>query len=102
MQRLTLSADDPRVIDARKAEQALFAYYGLQAKEHVITLPEQQIKIRVLEIGTGDPLVIVPGNTGDSFALASLMSQLKGKCIFAINRPGGGLSEGMDHTTVNI
>ncbi len=30
------------------------------------------------------------------------MAELKGRRIFAINRPGGGLSEGMDHTTVNI
>ncbi len=102
MQKLTLSADDSSVINARKAEQALFDYYGLQAREHAVTLPEQQLKIRVLEIGTGEPLVIVPGNTGDAFGLASLMAQLKGRRIFAINRPGGGLSEGMDHRTVNI
>src|ERR1043165_393518 len=45
---------------------------------------------------------MMPGNTGDAFGLASLIAQLKGKRIFAINRPGGGLSEGMDHRTVNI
>jgi 2-hydroxy-6-oxonona-2,4-dienedioate hydrolase len=99
---LTLSNDDMRVINARNAEKALFNLYGIDAKEHYVTLPEQQIKVRVLEIGEGEPLVIVPGNTGDAFVLASLMAELKGRRIFAINRPGGGLSEGMDHTTVNI
>lgn len=102
MQTLTLTADDPSVVNARTAEQALFDYYGLRPKEHVVVLPEQRLKMRVLEIGNGDPLVIVPGNTGDAFVLASLMAQLSGKRIFAINRPGGGLSEGMDHRTVNI
>jgi 2-hydroxy-6-oxonona-2,4-dienedioate hydrolase len=99
---LTLSNDDPKVINARNAEKALFDHYGIKAKEHYITLPEQQIKVRVLEIGEGEPLVIVPGNTGDAFVLASLIAQFKNRSIFAINRPGGGLSEGMDHTKVNI
>jgi pimeloyl-ACP methyl ester carboxylesterase len=99
---LTLSNNDPKVINARNAEKALFNHYGIEAKEHYITLTEQQIKVRVLEIGDGEPLVIVPGNTGDAFVLASLMAELKGRRIFAINRPGGGLSEGMNHTKVNI
>jgi 2-hydroxy-6-oxonona-2,4-dienedioate hydrolase len=99
---LTLNNEDPKVINARKAEKALFDFYGIKAKEHYITLPEQQIKVRVSEIGEGEPLVIVPGNTGDSFALASLIAQFKDRRVFAINRPGGGLSEGMDHNTVNI
>lgn len=99
---LTLNNDDPKVINARNAEKALFDLYGIKAKEHYITLPEKQIKVRVLEIGEGEPLVIVPGNTGDSFVLASLIAQFKDRRVFAINRPGGGLSEGMDHNSVNI
>lgn len=99
---LTLNNDDPKVINARNAEKALFDHYGIEAKEHYITLPEQQIKVRVLEIGEGEPLVIVPGNTGDAFVLASLIAEFKGRRVFAINRPGGGLSEGMDHNTVNV
>ena len=99
---LTLSSDDIRVINARSVEKALFNHYGIEAKEHYVTLPEQHIRVRVLETGDGEPLVIVPGNTGDAFVLASLMAELKGRRIFAINRPGGGLSEGMDYTTINI
>src|SRR5450432_3714939 len=99
---LTLDDSDPKVIAARNAERELFRFYGLDAKEHYIILPEQGIKVRVLETGEGEPMVIVPGNTGDAFVLASLLAELKGRRIFAINRPGGGLSEGMDHTTVNI
>jgi 2-hydroxy-6-oxonona-2,4-dienedioate hydrolase len=101
-ENLILNNDDPKVINARDAEKALFDLYGIEAKEHFVTLPEQQIKVRVLEIGDGEPLVIVPGNTGDAFVLASLIAELKGRRIFAINRPGGGLSEGMDHNAVNI
>jgi 2-hydroxy-6-oxonona-2,4-dienedioate hydrolase len=107
---LTLNDNDPRVIAARESEQQLFEHYGLQATVHYILLPEQGIHIRVSEIsigirpdiGAGKPIVIVPGNTGDAFPLASLLATFKGRRIIAINRPGGGLSEGMDHNSVDI
>jgi 2-hydroxy-6-oxonona-2,4-dienedioate hydrolase len=99
---LTLNDNDPRVIAARESEQQLFEHFGLQATVHYILLPEQGIRLRVLEIGAGKPLVIVPGNTGDAFPLASLLATFKGRRIIAINRPGGGLSEGMDHNSVDI
>jgi 2-hydroxy-6-oxonona-2,4-dienedioate hydrolase len=101
-EKLTLNNNDPKVIAARQAEKELFDYYNLSSKDHYITLPTQDIKVRVSEIGSGEPVVIVPGNTGDIFPLASLLAELKGRRIIAINRPGGGLSEGIDHTTVNI
>jgi len=50
----------------------------------------------------GDPVVIVPGNTGDGFPFIPLLPHLRGRRIITINRPGGGLSEGMDHTSVDF
>lgn len=101
-QPLALIENDPKVIVARDAEKQLFDFYGLQATDHYVLLPDEGIRVRVSEFGTGEPLVIVPGNTGDVFPLASLLVQFKGRRIIAINRPGGGLSEGMDHNTVDI
>ncbi len=100
--KLFLDPNDPKVVQAKHAEQALFLSYGLTAKDHYIRLPNQGLKIRVTEMGNGKPLVVVPGNTGDVFPLAPLLAQLKGRRIFAINRPGGGLSDGMDYTLVDI
>lgn len=97
---LTLEEDDPRVVAARNAEQQLFAFYGLEASTHFVHLPRFGIRIRVTEIGSGKPVLIVPGNTGDVFPLAPLMAELQGRRIIAVNRPGGGMSEGMDHRTV--
>lgn len=97
---LTLEEDDPRVVAARNAEQQLFAFYGLEASTRFVHLPRFGIRIRVTEIGSGKPVLIVPGNTGDVFPLAPLMAELRGRRIIAVNRPGGGMSEGMDHRTV--
>lgn len=99
---LTLDATDPRVIAARNAEKELFDFYGLQATDQYILLPGQGIRVRVSAMGSGEPLVIVPGNTGDVFPLAALLAQLTGRRLIAINRPGGGLSEGIDLNTVDV
>jgi pimeloyl-ACP methyl ester carboxylesterase len=58
------------------------------------------IRLRVDEFGTGEPLLMVPGNTGDAYPLTSLVPELQGRRILMLNRPGGGLSEGMDHRTI--
>jgi pimeloyl-ACP methyl ester carboxylesterase len=99
---LTLNDNDPSVIAARNAEKKLFDVYQLKPTDHYINLPGQGIKIRVSEFGEGPPVLVVPGNTGDVFPLASLLAEIKGRRILALNRPGGGLSEGIDHTTVNV
>ncbi len=97
-----LHADDPRVIAARDAEKRLFDFYGLKTKTNYITLPVFNIRIRITEIGSGKPVIIVPGNTGDSFPLASLFAELKDRRLIILNRPGGGLSEGIDHRTLDF
>jgi len=99
---LTLAADDPRVAAAQQAEQQLFAFYGLEAKTHQIQLPGMGIRIRVTETGTGKPVLLVPGNVGDVFPLSPLLAELKNWRIIAINRPGGGASEGMDYRKVDF
>jgi hypothetical protein len=83
---LTLDPHDPPVVAARKAEIDLFAYYGLEAKDHYIAVPGHALKIRISEMGSGDPVLIVPGNTGDVFPLAALLAEIKGR---RINRPAG-------------
>jgi len=100
--KLILEQNDPKVITARNSEEKLFELYGVKAKEHYVKIKGFDLKVRVLEIGDGEPLIVVPGNTGDVFPLASLLSEIKNRRIIAINRPGGGLSDGMDHNRVNI
>lgn len=99
---LTLAEDNPRVVGARKAEQQLFALYGLEAHTRFIRLPGSGLRLRLTEVGSGKPVLLIPGNNGDTPPLASLMAELPGRRIIAVNRPGGGLSEGMDHRTVDL
>ncbi|QES88095.1 alpha/beta fold hydrolase [Rhizosphaericola mali] len=101
-ENLKLDKKDPKVVKAYAVEKELFDFYGIINKDHFVTLPTLNLKVRISEFGEGKPIVIVPGNTGDVFVQTSLIAALKGRKIFAINRPGGGLSEGMDHNLVDI
>lgn len=94
--------DEERSIAAKEAEENLFAYYGLEYQAHVVTMDEPDLRLRVLEVGSGRPVVIVPGGAGDAWPMAALMAQLKGWRMIAINRPGSGLSDGVDHRQVDL
>jgi pimeloyl-ACP methyl ester carboxylesterase len=47
-------------------------------------------------------VLLVPGNTGDSFVFLPLIAQMTGRRVLALNRPGGGLSEGFDHSQADF
>jgi len=93
---------DPRSKAALAAEQRLFAHYGLEYTVHFVELNEPNLRVRVLEVGSGPPLLMVPGGSGDAWQLTGLMAELKGWRMIAVNRPGGGLSDGIDHRQVDV
>lgn len=94
--------NDPRSKAALEAEQHLFAHYGLEYKIHFVEMKEPNLRVRVLEVGEGQPLLMVPGGSGDALFFAPLMAELKGWRMIALNRPGGGLSDGIDHRQVDV
>ncbi|MDR1639353.1 MAG: alpha/beta hydrolase [Clostridiales bacterium] len=80
---------------AKEAEERLYGYYGLKWHDHYVSVGG--LDLRVTEIGTGDPILVIPGGTGEAFPLAPLFAELAGKSIFAVNLPGSGLSGSMDY-----
>ena len=67
---LTLDQSDARVIAADAAEKQLYDFLGISYSVRRILLSRHGITVRVTETGQGDPVVIVPGNTGDGFPFA--------------------------------
>jgi len=94
--------NDQSSLAALAAEQRLFAHYELDYKIHFIELEEPNLCLRVLEVGEGQPLLMVPGGAGDAVFFAAIMAELKGWRMIAINRPGGGMSDGIDHRQVDV
>lgn len=87
---------------AAHAEQNLLSAYNLAETETWFTYAKENLRLRVSEIGTGAPVLVIPGNTGDMFPFMPLIAQMKDNKFFLFNRPGGGLSDGMNHEKVDI
>lgn len=99
---LTLDRTDPQVVAAQEAEQRLFDHYGLDVETHFVELEAPNIRVRALESGSGPALLLVPGGVGDGWIWAPLMAKLRDWRLIVVNRPGGGLSDGIDHQAVNV
>jgi len=87
---------------ALEAEQHYFSHYGLDYKTHFVQLYDLDLCVRVLEVGEGRPLLMIPGGSGDAVFYTALAAELKGWRMLIINRPGGGLSDGIDYRQVNV
>lgn len=99
---MPLNHDEPRCVAALDAERRLFEHYGLSYRQHIVQLSHPALRLRVLEIGEGPPLLMVPGGAGDAAFFAALVAELEGWRAIVVNRPGGGLSDGLDHRLVNV
>ena len=99
---IRINQNDPLSQAALAAEQRYFAHYGLAYKSHIVEMNDPQLRLRVIEVGAGPPILMVPGGAGDAFIFAPLMAHLTGWRMIAINRPGAGLSDGVDHRQVDV
>ena len=50
-------------VAAFDAEKRLFAHYRLEYRVHTVELREPNLRVRVLDVGNGEPVLIVPGGT---------------------------------------
>jgi 2-hydroxy-6-oxonona-2,4-dienedioate hydrolase len=82
----------------RIAERTLWASYGLEPVERWIELSNPRMRIRILEIGAGDPVLFIPGTGGTGPYWAPLVRELQGHRCIMIDRPGWGLSSPIDYT----
>jgi pimeloyl-ACP methyl ester carboxylesterase len=92
----TYPAADKRSQRYRQAERTLWAHYGLEPTERFIELDAPAVRLRVLEVGSGEPVLLIHG-TGGPGSLPSLVSELSGLRCLMLDRPGWGLSSPIDY-----
>jgi pimeloyl-ACP methyl ester carboxylesterase len=87
---------------ARDAERRLWQHFGLTPDERYVEVAG--LRVRVLELGnpSGTPLMFVQGGLGEAFQYAELLAQLKDFRCVALDRPGGGLSDGVNFLEVDV
>jgi 2-hydroxy-6-oxonona-2,4-dienedioate hydrolase len=92
------ATEDPRSSRYRDAERVLWSYYGIKPVERYIELRSFSARLRVLEVGSGEPVVFVPGTAGTGPVWGSLLSRLDGYRCLLLDRPGWGFSAPIDYT----
>ena len=78
------------------AERALWTRYGLAPAERFVELREPRARLRVLDIGFGEPVLFVHGLLGPD-AFAPLVRELRDFRCLVLDRPGWGLSTRVDY-----
>jgi pimeloyl-ACP methyl ester carboxylesterase len=81
----------------RASERALWARYELDPTERFIDLGSPAVRLRVQEVGSGEPVVFVHG-TGGPGTWPSLVAELPGLRCIMLDRPGWGLSSPVDYS----
>jgi len=78
-------------------------YYGVAATSRFLALDKPRMRAHVLDAGTGEPLIVLHGGDGEGVTWAPLMAPLQEDArIYAVDRPGFGLSDAFDYRTVDL
>jgi pimeloyl-ACP methyl ester carboxylesterase len=81
----------------REAERTLWQRYGLEPNERYLELTDPALRLRVVEVGSGRPVLFIPGTGGTGPYWAPLFRELSGVRCLAMDRPGWGLSSPIDY-----
>ena len=76
----------------RDAEARLFTRSGLQPEESFVDLGPAQVRLRVLSVGAGPPLMMLHGVTLAAAVWAPWLADLAGYRALLVELPGHGLS----------
>jgi pimeloyl-ACP methyl ester carboxylesterase len=76
----------------REVEQRLAAANGLDVQERWVDVESPAVRVRVLESGTGDPVLFINGISAPGMGMAALAGRLPGHRVLLVDLPGHGLS----------
>jgi pimeloyl-ACP methyl ester carboxylesterase len=81
----------------------LLDHYGVEAASRFLPLSSPRMRAHVLEAGEGEPVVIIHGGDGEAVTWAPLLGPLQQHAhLFAVDRPGFGLSDPFDYRRVDL
>jgi pimeloyl-ACP methyl ester carboxylesterase len=79
------------------AEARVFAHYGLKPRGRVLQLDGPTLRIRAVEVGSGEPVLLLHGFSLCTAHWAPLMARLPQLGLVAIDMPGHGGSDGVNY-----
>jgi 2-hydroxy-6-oxonona-2,4-dienedioate hydrolase len=87
---------DPRIKRYRQAEEILWKHYDVSPTERFVDIQSPAVRLRVLELGSGEPVLFVHGTAGGGPMWAPLARALPGFRCLLLDRLGWGLSSTVD------
>lgn len=96
-QAIAATGSDARNERYRQAERAVWDHYGLEPTERFVEVDEPAAVIRVVEVGSGPPLLVVHGTFGNAPGSAALAREMPSHRLLLMDRPGFGLSSSVDY-----
>ena len=94
--------EDARGARYRAAEQKVWQYYDLEPVEHLVQVGPTKAQVRVVEVGSGAPLLVVHGTFGNGPAFAPLVRELPDRRWLIVDRPGWGFSSPIAYTAATF
>ena len=76
----------------RATEQRVAAANGIDVQERWVDIASPSVRVRVLEAGSGDPVMFINGVSAPGIGMAPLAGRLPGHRHLLIDLPGHGLS----------
>jgi 2-hydroxy-6-oxonona-2,4-dienedioate hydrolase len=92
-------AAETRAERYHRAETALWEHHGLRPTVRFIQLEKPRVRLRVVEFGTGAPVLMVHGTVGSGSWPSLIEAMGPGYRFIVLDRPGWAGSEPLDFST---
>lgn len=94
---------DPRYTHFAELQEKLLRHYGVDAQSRFVHLTEPAMRAHVLEVGRGEPAIVLHGGDGEGVNWAPFLAAAGNDLhLFAADRPGFGLSDRFDYRQVDL
>jgi pimeloyl-ACP methyl ester carboxylesterase len=80
----------------RRAETALWEHHGLRPTTRIIQLDQPRVRLRIQEVGSGTPVLLVHGTVGAGSWPSLIEAMGTGYHFIVLDRPGWAGSETLD------
>ena len=86
----------------RESERRFWDWAGLDPTETWVTLSHTGTKVRIQEVGEGDPVLFIHGGPNAGATWVPMLKHFQGFRSLVVDRPGTGLSEPYPVTASNL
>lgn len=81
----------------------LLSHYNVKGTSRYVALKKPAMQAHLIDIGSGEPIVILHGGDGEAVNWAPLLASLQSDLhLYAVDRPGFGLSDDFDYRHVDL